>query len=230
MVAMTDEPPGHFPRTRIFLLGEDEHADYIDLLVAQWRHLDWRHAGFGALQAYIAEETTDHPDELRVHVWHPSLVRPGIAESGLCHDHRFDMRSVVLAGRVCQVEVDAVRDAGGDWQTSRVVHAREAMARSGSFHMAPEPTGERYHRSLQRFWIATGTGYRFPRYAFHETHVEAPTVTLVRKSNQSDARARILHPHGAPVVNAFEQPQSPAEFAGALADGLAALRSAAALL
>lgn len=206
--------------TKTFSIDPTERQNYADLLVALWPGLKWRHAGFGALQAYIRE---GGERELRVHIWHPSLIKPGIEESGLCHDHRFDMRSSVLAGRVIQTEFALEPSENGDWETLRVLHAREAMARGGSFHHDPVPTGDYFQRTPVVYKVAAGHGYTFDKFAFHETRADGVTITLVEKSAQEDVNARILAPRGKPVVHAFTETQSPAEFAGALADGLAAL-------
>src|SRR4051812_39653073 len=85
--------------TSVFSVHPWERRNYSDMLIALWPSLKWRHAGFGALQAYIRE---GDERELRVHIWHQSLIKDGIEESGLCHDHRFDMRSSVLVGRIIQ--------------------------------------------------------------------------------------------------------------------------------
>lgn len=207
--------------TELFLMTKPEHQNYSDMLVALWPGLKWRHAGFGALQAYIRE---GGENELRVHIWHPSLIKPGIEESGLCHDHRFHMRSSVLAGKIVQTEFRLLpNNRDGDWETFRVLHAREAMARGGSFHHDPISTGEYFFRESVVFEVGAGAGYIFDKFAFHETRAEGTTVTLVEKSAQEDVNARILAPRGKPIVHAFTGTQSPAEFDGAVAAGLAAL-------
>jgi len=206
--------------TREFIVSEGERRNYCDMLIALWPCLRWRHAGFGALQAYIRE---GGERELRAHVWHRSLIKEGIEESGLCHDHRFDMRSTILVGAIIQTEFRLEADAKGSWETYRVLHAREAMARGGSFHHDPIPTGERYRRYPVIFEFCTGFGYTFDKFAFHETRAKGVTVTLVEKSAQEEVNARILAPHDKSVVHAFTETQTPDEFAGALADALAAL-------
>lgn len=209
--------------TCVFPLNISERKNYTDMLVAIWPSLKWRHAGFGALQAYIREGDAR---ELRVHIWHPSLIKPGIEESGLCHDHRFRMRSSVLAGEIIQTEFHLEPDSNGDWETLRVLHAREAMERGGPFHHDPMPTGDYFHRTAQVYTVQAGAGYTFEKFAFHETHAQGVTVTLVEKSFQEDVNARILAPRGKPVIHAFTETQTPTEFAGAVADGLAALSDA----
>lgn len=210
--------------TKHFALSPWECRNYRDMLRALWPSLSWRHAGFGALQAYIQE---GDERELRVHVWHPSLVKNGIEASGLCHDHRFDMRSSVLAGYIIQREFHLTPDRDGAWETHRVLHAREAMARGGSFHHDPIPTGERFARQATTYDVFDGCGYTFAKFAFHETRAVGTTVTLVEKSNQEDVNARILAPHGMPIVHAFTETQQPTDFAGALNDGFEALARAA---
>src|SRR6187399_838870 len=97
--------------TTVFAIPETERRNYADLLVSIWPHLKWRHAGFGALQAYLREGDAR---ELRVHVWHSSLIKAGIEESGLCHDHRFAMRSSVLAGKIIQTDFHLEPDPDGE--------------------------------------------------------------------------------------------------------------------
>ena len=66
------------------------------------RPLRWRHHGLGMLQAELSES-------LRVHVWHPSLVSPGMVWPRCVHDHRFDIGSVVVVGAVRDVRPDCAR-------------------------------------------------------------------------------------------------------------------------
>src|SRR5690348_1439519 len=66
------------------------------------QRLQWRQSGLGMLQAYVLQGSEQ---EVRVHIWHPSIKLPGIDEAGLGHDHRFDMTSWVLVGRLTHVEV-----------------------------------------------------------------------------------------------------------------------------
>lgn len=209
--------------TTVFGLAEHERVNYRDLIIGLWPNLAWRHAGFGALQAYIRE---GEERELRVHLWHPSLIKPGIEESGLCHDHRFHMRSSVIVGTIFQIDFELTPNAEGGWETHKVLHAREAMARGGSFHHDPMPTGERFYRKMRSYEVNQGMVYTFEKFAFHETRAEGVTITLVEKTAQEDVNARILAPFGKPIVHAFTGTQLPSEFAGALADGLAALKAA----
>jgi hypothetical protein len=209
--------------TKIFAVPNVERRNYIDCVLALWSGLQWRHAGFGALQAYIREGDAR---ELRVHIWHPSLVREGIAESGLCHDHRFHMRSTVLAGRIEQTDFELTPAPDGEYETWRVLHARAAQEQGGSFHADPLPTGERFNRTPHTHIVRAGQGYSFEKFAFHETRSAAPSVTLVEKSAQEDVNARILAPAGKPIVHAFSEPLPKAMWWAPLTDAKNALYGA----
>ena len=192
------------PATSLFCAGDPELRAYKAMLTALWPQLSWRHAGFGALQAYIRE---GDDAELRVHVWHPALVKPGIADSGLCHDHRFDMRSTVLVGEIVNRECTLHQEPDGDWETWEVLHARAAKEKMGeTFHQDPTQTGVRYRREVTDYRVSAGAGYTFRKRAFHESHVDRLTVTLVEKLNQEAFNARILAPHGRDIVHAFSTP------------------------
>jgi hypothetical protein len=206
--------------TTQFVVPTPTRRNYADILIALWPHLSWRHAGFGALQAYIHEDD-DH--ELRVHLWHAALIKSGISESGLCHDHRFNMCSSVLVGNIIQTEFRLEPDVDGGWETYTVLHAREAMNRGGSYHQDPVPTGERFRRYPRIFKLGAGFGYTFKKFHFHETHMTDLTITLVEKLDQEDVNARILAPCGKPIVHAFTETKTPDEFAYILDEGLVAL-------
>jgi hypothetical protein len=206
--------------TTQFVVPTSTRRNYADMLIALWPHLSWRHSGFGALQAYI-HEGEDH--ELRLHIWHPTLVKPGITESGLCHDHRFNMCSSVLVGSIIQTEFRLEADMNGGWETYTVLHAREAMNRGGSYHQDPVSTGERFHRYPQTVKLYAGMGYTFNKFHFHETHITDLTITLMEKLDQEEVNARIMIPYGKPIVHTFTETKTPDEFAYILAEGLLAL-------
>lgn len=185
--------------------------------------LKWRHSGLGMLQAYMREGKTN---ELRVHIWHEELRREGIEESGLLHDHRFDLHSVVLVGRITNVEFELIRDPNGAWQLHEVVHARAA---AGDKH-APNDglvtaLPQRYRATRDELDIHRGSEYFFPKRAFHGTYHNQLTVTLVTKSNQEDVPARIMAPYGKPVVHAFAEPLPESAWARSISEAIAALEA-----
>lgn len=177
-------------------------------------HLSWRYNGLGVLQAYLSEGDAD---ELRVHVWHPSLEKPGIKYSGKIHDHRFDLRSTVLLGSIGHVEYNLTPRVDGSWETHEVVNARKAMADStvykgGVFDGQVASTGDYFSANQVPFTFREGEIYIFPKGLFHESHVNGLCVTLVRKQNQEERKAKILAPRGREVTHAFAEPKPEAEW------------------
>lgn len=192
--------------TAVHALNVNAWHSLCGVVAGLWPRLEWRHSGLGVLQAYV-HEGAEH--ELRVHVWHPSLRRAGIAESGLFHDHRFDMMSTVLVGEIRQHELELYEGGRGDWCTYEVLHARAAAQASdgATFHQDPSLLPERYEVSEHAVRVGEGNWYLWPKRRFHGTHFDNRlAVTLVEKTNQDARPARILAPVGVPLVNAFEEP------------------------
>lgn len=201
-----------------------EHRGACGLVAKLLLSLKWRHNGLGLLQAYVHEGATD---ELRVHVWHSSLRRTGIEKSGLLHDHRFDLTSSVLVGAVRQVEYEPISTPFGNWQLHSVVPARKALAASGTCDGLVSELPERYSINTSSVIVSAGESYFFPKFAFHGTHTESElVVTLVAKSAQEEAQARILAPWGEPVVHAFTDPLPESSWAPVLAEAETALLAA----
>ena len=201
------------------------HRQMAGLIARLIPHLTWRHSGLGVLQAYVHEGETD---ELRVHVWHPDLRRPGVEESGLLHDHRFDMSSQVLVGVIRQREFElTVRSDGtGAWQLHEVEHARAAFARHAPNNDSTTALPTRYHVAARDVEIYAGERYFFPKRRVHGTYIDGLVVTLVTKSNQDKAPACILAPYGAPVVHAFAETLPESSWQIPLQEARAALMNA----
>ena len=169
------------------------------LALALFPSMTWRHHGIGVLQGYVCENVEP---EVRLHVWAPELVKPGMEGSGDIHDHRFDMVSHVLAGAVGHEEIFPHEDAGGDWSMLKLTHAR--AAKETAFHGPTETLIGRFAVSRASMVIPAGNSYRFPRGKFHRSPVlSGVAVTCVEKHNQSTDAARILHPVHEPPVMAF---------------------------
>lgn len=161
--------------------------------------MSWRHHGIGVLQGYVVENVET---EVRLHVWAPALVKPGMDVSGDIHDHRFDLVSHVLCGAVAHEEITPEEDAEGDWTMLKLTHAR--AAKDTGYHGPTEPLAGRFRASRLSFLIAAGQTYRFPAGRFHRSPVlPGVAVTCIEKHNQSSASARILHPIATPPVMAF---------------------------
>ncbi len=192
-------------KTSIEKIGDFIHPVFCGMAGHLIPSLKWRHNGLGLLQAYIAEGTER---ELRLHIWCKALQRPGSEDSGLLHDHRFDLTSYVLVGDLMQVEYQLTESAAGPWGLHEVVHARAA---AGARHapndgLVSELPG-RYSVERRSMIVKEGEVYRFPKQEFHGTFPQAEyVVTLVEKWNQGKTPARILAPYGRLVVHAFADP------------------------
>lgn len=170
----------------------------------------WRRHGIGLLQRYVAEGSGS---EVRLHIWHPDLIRPGIAQHGDAHDHRFDLCSTVLHGTLVHEHlVVASRppfEPAVVYDVHQVLHAR--INPEGAFAEEPmrcvpgplSPKAKRVEVHPLRYEMQAGTTYRFPRGEFHRSIPHGLVVTLVTKTNQIDAGARILALPGSPPVPAF---------------------------
>lgn len=171
------------------------------------RALKWRHHGLGMLQAEFSEA-------LRVHVWHPALVSPGMAWPRCVHDHRFDIASAVVVGAVRDVVPDlrpytVEPHPSGRWTEAKmyeIEHAKEQdrlVSREGcSTATSAKLLPGRF--ALTRLYAdearAAGTSYRIPRRIFHTTEVDALAVTVVHRSNFDDKLARVLCAPGEDVL------------------------------
>lgn len=183
-------------------------------VAAAMPHLKWRYNGLGVLQAYLQEGAAD---ELRVHVWHPSLEKPGIRHSGKIHDHRFDLRSTVLLGSIGHVEYELSSRVDGAWQTHDVVNARKAMSdetvyKGGMFDGQVDATGQYFAAQTTPWTFRERDVYTYPKGCFHESYVSGLAVTLVRKLHQEDRKARILAPRDCEVTHAFADPKPESEW------------------
>lgn len=189
----------------------------LELLVARFLETApfaaWRHHGIGVLQAYVAEQTEP---EVRIHVWHPDLVRPGIRESGSIHDHRFDLVSSVLVGKIRERVFETTPDDDGDWQTWHVENARSAGVERG-FDGDCSPLGATMRAKILERIHYPGDQYTLARHVFHETRVDELAVTLCTMRSKRGP-ARLLVPRGREPVHAFGAPASDAVIRRVLAE------------
>lgn len=169
------------------------------MALALFSSLKWRHHGIGVLQGYVVE---DCEPEVRLHVWAPSLLKPGMDVSGDIHDHRFDLVSHVLCGQVGHEEITPQEDDDGEWAMLKLTHAR--AAKENAYHGPTEALPGRFSVRRSSFVIDQGHTYRFPAARFHRSPIlPGVAVTCVEKHRQSSASARILHPVATPPVMAF---------------------------
>lgn len=203
------------------------------LVAALIPHLEWRHHGIGCLQAYVRENAEP---EVRVHIWHPLLVRPGIRESGDIHDHRFDLESTVLYGRIVETRYreedafDRMSTSGpamlGDiWNVQNARAAGPEVGFDGTCvktreHVLIMVSAPSYYSPDD----AVDT-YTVPRGVFHKTVVEGLTITVCTLREKRE-QARILTPHGKEPVHAFGAPCAAATQGFVLDEALRALGGA----
>jgi hypothetical protein len=184
--------------------------------------LEWRWHGIGVLQAYLYEGLTV---EERVHIWSPSLVLPGMVESGNAHDHRFDLASTVVVGRLLHTEWQATPDNAGDYETYDFVHAR---LQTDENRAAMRPTGERFSVRKVDIQLAAGTYYEFDRGAFHSSFpLTDIVVTVIEKRRQTETRARVIAPVSTKPVPAFSAELTKEMLESALDGAVAELRKVA---
>lgn len=166
--------------------------------------LTWRHFGVGALQAYLFEGETF---EQRIHVWHRSLVREGIRGHGDAHNHRFSFVSKVLCGAIDSQLLTVELSEKGAFDVYEVENARAAQGRTGSHDGRCVVVARASAIAHRPVLTHAGQEYEFPRGAFHASRFLGTTVTLVTKFDQREEPARILCPHGEPLVHAFGGPE-----------------------
>lgn len=172
------------------------------IVLAKFDSLQWRHHGIGVLQAYLFEHVEP---EVRVHVWHPALTRPGIDVSGDCHDHRFDLRSTILAGHLEETYFGTpVPSDAGEWSMWAVQNARAAGAEK-QFDGECVPLPGRFAADGTDFRYESGDTYEHPRGTFHRTRASQLAVTLCLLSNKQ-GRSRLLVPCGREPVHALSEP------------------------
>jgi len=169
------------------------------MVLALIPHLSWRHHGIGVLQGYVVE---DAEPEVRIHIWHDRLLKPGMDESGDIHDHRFRLVSHVLCGAVGHEEIIPYEADDGVWAMLKLTHAR--AAKENAYHGPTEPLEGRFHIKRIPFVIPSGYTYYFPAGRFHRSPLSGGVaVTCVVKQEQADTPARILYPMAKPPVMAF---------------------------
>lgn len=174
------------------------------------RDLKWRHHGLGMLQGEIDEQT-------RIHLWDPSLRT--IPDEGFrdVHDHRFDLESTVIIGKVMDVRYMVAPTFIDEGQTDawEIKHAKVQVAEdmrvvdTGAPGSSPNTRWIARVKVAELYWAMYGAGeaYTIPRRTFHTTKVFGFAMTLVRRTGFDDRPARILGKgHSAIIKHADEDP------------------------
>lgn len=170
------------------------------------RDLHWRHHGLGMLQAEFSED-------LRIHIWHPALVNPGMAWPRCVHDHRFDLTSAVVLGEIidvpCNVQEVPHPFTASLSKSQQWVGIYEIEHAKNQDLMVKNPSGPQGQKGcstatsaklLNKGYVeatgierqSAGWEYRIRRREFHTTRIEGLTITVVHRSNFDDRLARVL--------------------------------------
>lgn len=171
-------------------------------------NVKWRHHAIGLLQAYVVEGETNEHTETRVHVWHPDLRLPDMDDSGLMHDHRFNLGSTVLLGVMHDTEI-LLHPGDKGWLVPRkrfqvweIENARSKES-SGVGWVKLEDPEQFYTIDTIQHRYSQGSIYSYPKRAFHRSEVDKLTVTLCTKRGQSNQPARLLAEAGKTPRHAF---------------------------
>ena len=175
--------------------------------------MGWRFHGIGMLQKYIT--INESPDgDARVHVWHPSLFHFEDEESN--HDHRFDLRSHILHGRILHIESTVEEDETGThvmWD-----HGNQDIGGQDHPQMLPGLWRIR-ERPME---ISAGSVYTFPQGYFHRTKVDELTITLIFRGPRR-GRSRALFPVGVTARHGMTVRESEDVISSLLADAIKVL-------
>jgi hypothetical protein len=165
----------------------------------------WRWHGLGALQCEISEA-------LRIHVWHPKLRVIPEDDLRAVHDHRFNLVSHVIVGRikdtpysVVSANLDTSRNrsrvmGAGKGHAFRIVHAKNQATHDGavSEHLGPVCWFEHQASTWGPEYDERSRSYAIRRRQFHATSVDALAITLIHRSDFDDEPARVLGPTADP--------------------------------
>ena len=168
--------------------------DLIGLILDLWGHLEWRHHGTGMLQAYAPGN-----EEVRIHVWHPALLLPGMAESGGMHNHRFTLRSTVVLGSILHDRLSVAPHVDGAYLLWRI----GLGSKSADKDLSPyRQVAVRNHGTEQ---FQAGTTYELEKWAYHHARpcTDIAVTYVVLGDKETDTSASLLAPCGTVPVAAF---------------------------
>jgi hypothetical protein len=128
----------------------------------------------------------------RLHVWVPEWPTIPGAESEL-HDHRYDFVSTVLCGAL-RHELFAAGPVHAEPQEGDL-EKLDVSCQPGQAH-DPVPLGYVRPIAIGTFTVEAGGTYHLGTEAFHRSHPQGPTVTLVRRGAIQKELATVLRPIG----------------------------------
>lgn len=128
--------------------------------------LQFRHHGLGMLQSQ------PFPDGSRIHFWHPDLIDPTLEAP--IHTHRWDLTSQIKHGKITDELITLKPAVDGKY-------VEQYTANSSNLNPPTLDNAQRYNISSVFRQYKTGETYSVARGAYHYTHIEAPTITIVQR-------------------------------------------------
>lgn len=179
------------------IVSEVEDAEMVEMTAIAKAALNkpltsWRTHGLGLLQCYLPGPTKGgqiDPKRYRVHIWTKDAMMVGL-EGGI-HNHRYDFRSVIVAGVLTQEEWAARRDPEGMWH---------AWFHNNDTH-APVLTFARYSLTPRTLDLRCGQAYTFPRDGFHRSVPRSEVAVTVMERFDVDGVSCALCPTGVTPTN-----------------------------
>ena len=160
-----------------------------------------RFHGNGFVQLYVGEGK-------RLHIWSPRL--PAIRDhNATLHNHRYDVHSEVLYGKLIHTIYSIIDDPRGKYQRNVVNTSNpEDKPLTG-----PEGTGQRVSLvDIGRYEMSAGSFYVFPYPFFHTSEARELTVTLFEQVNDDRSRHPVvISPFGKAPTHAFDPATAPSE-------------------
>lgn len=176
-------------------MSEKETIEKREHLLSIWNMLEWRHHGIGMLQAYVPGK------DIRVHIWHPSLARPGMVTSGAMHNHRFGFKSTILCGSILHSYLRTQESAAGAHQLFHIENA----SRGRDSDLVAGPRVTLTMEPDQVFGDGRCERYYIGKWSFHwaRPHLGL-AVTWVEIHDKDESKpASMVCPYGIKPVHAF---------------------------
>lgn len=120
----------------------------------------------------------------RLHIWgHPDIPRQKVASP--IHDHIFGFVSKVLVGRMVNLNYGIIPRVTGEFR----VYEPSVRIKEDTVLGATDTTVSLIPLSFGSY--SKGDTYGILKYAFHETFVAEPTVTLIHKVGKTQAQGNV---------------------------------------
>jgi hypothetical protein len=135
--------------------------------------------------AFIQLDILDSP-RTRLHVWHPALKSIAQKVRTPIHDHMFDLKSIVLRGKLRHVVYEAVAVKKGTH------HVYRAVPRDKEDTLLVKDQGEVNLIKKESYLLPKGAEYFFGAHQLHDGDADEITVTLMTKLAHYNNHPRVL--------------------------------------